>query len=355
MTMSGHPDSSSEQRRIPGVTYRTEYRTRHVPHTINGVTKLLKQEYTVEVPVPPRDWDQTIINGVTTVAMAFTLVSVTWSAVSGGNLLARTASEYIAYPSAVAADLLWLCCQALEWVNRYDPERAWLPRRIGYGALVLAMAVITVHGALLDELAAGLAGATVTLAAKGLWVVVLRHHARPLPELTRLWLRENESEATARLALAGQLRALARVEAEAALFAPPQPQTIEARPTADVDEMSGLDVRTVQSAVRAAATAMPDATLDSIIVQLAAAGIVADEDTVRTILDTGTDTQDSSSQPPVQPIAPPSHSISESVRTALAAGITDPDKVLSYTRRLHGQQVREDTVARIIRRIAKAS
>jgi hypothetical protein len=118
---------------------------------------------------------------------------------------------------------------------------------------------------------------------------------------------------------------------------------------------------TVRSAVRAAADTFPDATADDIVEHLRAAGIDTDTDTVRTILDadadTRPDTKDSrSTRPhvrPVRPLAPAGQSVADTIRTALASGITDKDAVVSYVRKIHGQQVSADTIARTRRRIER--
>jgi len=118
---------------------------------------------------------------------------------------------------------------------------------------------------------------------------------------------------------------------------------------------------TVRSAVHAAADTLPDASPKDIVDHLSAIGIDTDTDTVRTVLDEDTDTRpdrtDSrSAHPtvrPVQPIAPPGQTVADTVRTALASGITDKDAVLSYVRKIHGQDVSADTVARTRRRIER--
>ncbi|MET8826072.1 hypothetical protein ABZX40_13450 [Streptomyces sp. NPDC004610] len=118
---------------------------------------------------------------------------------------------------------------------------------------------------------------------------------------------------------------------------------------------------TVRSAVRAAADTFPDASAEDIVDHLSAAGIDTDTDTVRTVLDEDTDnhpdTKDSRSPRtpvrPVQPIAPPGQTVADTVRTALASGITDKDAVVSYVRTIHGPSVSADTVARTRRRIER--
>ncbi len=121
---------------------------------------------------------------------------------------------------------------------------------------------------------------------------------------------------------------------------------------------------TVRAAVLAAAKTMPDADAEDIVDQLSAAGIDTDTDTVRDILhpdtDTGPDTTDSRSTRSrvrhVRPIAPPGQTVADTIRTARASGITDKYKVVSYVRKIHGQDVSADTVARTRRRIeGKAS
>ncbi|GGW15779.1 hypothetical protein GCM10018980_51600 [Streptomyces capoamus] len=119
--------------------------------------------------------------------------------------------------------------------------------------------------------------------------------------------------------------------------------------------------RTVRSAVRAAADTLPEATAEDIVDHLSAVGIDTDTDTVHAVLgedaDGRPDRQDSSSpRPPVRPvrpIAPPGQTVADTVRTALASGITDKDAVLSYVRKVHGQEVSADTVARTRRRIER--
>lgn len=120
---------------------------------------------------------------------------------------------------------------------------------------------------------------------------------------------------------------------------------------------------TVRSAVLAAADTVPDATAEGIVDQLSAAGIDTDTDTVRDILDTDTDDRpdkaDSRSQRarvrPVRPIAPPGQTVADTIRTALASGITDKSAVLSYVRKIHGQGVSADTVRRTRDRIERSA
>jgi hypothetical protein len=118
---------------------------------------------------------------------------------------------------------------------------------------------------------------------------------------------------------------------------------------------------TVRAAVRAAADTFPDADVEDIVEHLADAGIDADADTVRSVLDEDTDSRPTSKDTrsqrpparPVRPIAPPGQTIADTIRTALASGITDKKAVLSYVRSVHGQQVSADTVRRTRDRIER--
>jgi hypothetical protein len=332
------------------VKTRTEIRIREVLHTEAGQTRLITEPYTVTVPVPPRDWDRIVLNVVTAAALGFTAVSVAWSTVSAGALLSTTAPAPVAYPAAGAYDAAWLTCMGLEWLSRYDPDRAAAPRRAGYVFLAVAMAVIFAHGYLNVGIIVGAAGAVVSAMAKALWSLVLGHIAQPLPDRTRAWLQVRRAELTAQLALGAQERQLARMQGQYAALTGGTVTAADTEPDVEPDVSA-----TVRSAVRAAAATLPDTSPAGIVDHLAGVGIDTDEDTVRTVLDTGTDTTDSRSQALVRPIAPHGQSIADSVRTALASGITDKSAVLSYVRKIHGQHVSADTVTRTRNRIERAS
>src|SRR5690349_5462982 len=72
-------------------------RTRLVPHTVNGKTEMVLDRYTVDIPVPPRDWDRTVLTAVTAAAGLLVSVTVVWSTASIGDLLARVTIAPAAY------------------------------------------------------------------------------------------------------------------------------------------------------------------------------------------------------------------------------------------------------------------
>lgn len=268
-----------------GPRTRVEIRTRTVPHTIDGITRLVTEPYAVHVPVPPRDWDRIVLAAVTTAAGAIATASVVWSTASIGDLLSRVTIPAAAYSAAAVFDLAWIMCMAVEWLARYDPARARIPRRAGYVALAVAMAAIAVQGWLAGAPWVGAVGAAVSAIAKGSWTVVLMHHGQPLDSRTQQWVDQQRAETGGRLALVAVQRDLRRKQAL----------------------------------------------------------IAAEADTVGQTTDTDPDTD---ADPDIVPIRP---SARQAVQLAVGTGLTDPDQVLAYVRKVADPDVRSDTVDRYLR------
>lgn len=191
---------------------KTRPTTQVVPHTVDGKTRMIAVK--VDAPAPPRDWDHIVLNGVTGIAAIVLTASVVWSTASIGDLLARAVIEPAAYGAAVVFDLAWIACMAVEWLARYDEDRAALPRKAGNLALVVAMLAIGAHGKIAGFWEIGIVGALVSGLAKGLWTVVLRHQTPPLDERTRAWIQGELADAGASLALIPVRRQLQRAEAQ---------------------------------------------------------------------------------------------------------------------------------------------
>ena len=279
---------------------RTEQRSRLVPQTIDGQTEMVLQRYTVNLPVPPRDWDRLVLTGVTAVAALIGAACIVWSTASIGDLLARVVVPPAAYAAAGVFDLAWISCMALEWLARYDQQRAALPRNAGYVALALAMLAVGSDGWIADQPIIGIVGAAVSGLAKGLWTVVLAHHAKPLDDLTQQWVDKQRAKAGGELAMVAVRRELARartaVEAEA--------DALRTNPDAD-----------------------PDASGES------------------------ADDSDGEALPTVTgPMT-----IADAVRTAADCGIREPDAVLRYVRKVADANARPDTVSRYLRALAKGA
>ncbi|MGW0550541.1 protein transporter Sec31 [Streptomyces altiplanensis] len=327
---------------------RVETRTRQVLHTVDGIPELVDDEYQVVVPVPPRDWDHIVLSGVLTAAGAMVAISVIWSTASIGDFLARAVVAPIAYLGAVAFGLAWISCMALEWHARYDPARARRPRIAGNIALLIEMGAVCAHGRVEDSLPVGVAGAVISAVAKGMWTVTLAHQARPMSPLTQKWFLKREEQMTARIALAARQRQLDRTEQHAAALTPP---AAAEEPAVPAPAPSGRAAGTVRSAVRAVLSTTPDASVDDVLDRLDELGIEADEDAVRTLVDSakggGPDTPDSRSDATLRPIAPPGQTVTDTIRTALSSGIEDKTAVLSYVQKIHGPNVDPDNVRRI--------
>lgn len=208
MKNRSHPPAAETPPTIPGVRYRLEERTRTVTTVINGEPRETPETYHVYVPVPPRDFDRALLVGVTSVAVAVTALSVAWSTASIGDLLGTVVISVIAYGAAAVFDAAWITCIAIEWLDRYDQARAKGARTAGGWALAVAVAAIVAHGWIRGSFVIGCVGGAVSLIAKGLWVVVMRHFAVPLGEGPRAWLRQRREEIAAERAISAEVQRL---------------------------------------------------------------------------------------------------------------------------------------------------
>ncbi|MFJ8146027.1 protein transporter Sec31 [Streptomyces sp. NPDC096048] len=200
---------------------RTIERTRLVPHTVDGVTEMVLDRELVEVPLPPRDWDQLVRTAVTIGAIVLVTASLVWTTASIGDLLAAVTLPVVAYAAAVAFDASWIMCMAVEWLLRYDPKRAQVAQRAGWWALAVSMAAVFAHGNIVaDEWVIGAVGALVSGLAKGGWTMAMRIHARPLDPRTQQWVEARRAKVDGQLAMIPIRRDLQRgehlVEAERA-------------------------------------------------------------------------------------------------------------------------------------------
>lgn len=191
---------------------RTVTRKQLVPHTVDGVTELVLDEYEIELPDPPRDWDSIVRTGVTTIAAALVTVSLVWTTASIGDLLSMATISVVAYAAGVAFDLTWILCMGVEWLLRYEPDRAKPVQRAGTIALLISMAAVFVHGQLFGMWPVGAAGAAVSLLAKRSWSTAMRVHARPLDSRTAQWVVKQRAALDGKLAMIPVRRELLRGE-----------------------------------------------------------------------------------------------------------------------------------------------
>ncbi|MCG0066288.1 protein transporter Sec31 [Streptomyces tricolor] len=193
---------------------RTIERTRLVPHTVDGVTEMVLDREKIEVPAPPRDWDQLVRTAVTAGAIVLVAASLAWTTASIGDLLSAVTIAVVAYAAAVAFDASWIMCMGVEWLLRYDPERAQVARRAGRWALAVSMGAVFAHGYLIaDTWVIGAVGAVVSALAKGGWSMAMRVHARPLDPRTQQWVAKRRAALDGKLAMIPIRRELQRGEA----------------------------------------------------------------------------------------------------------------------------------------------
>lgn len=212
--------------------------TRMVPVERDGKTHLVPQA----LPVP-RDWDAVALNAAVTAAALAVAGAITWSTVAIGGLLSGVAPVWAAYLVAGVFDLAWIVCLILEWRCRFDRERAALPVACGWIALTLSVSLITLHGASNGGVALmagtvdwsgrgtvlGACGGAVSVIAKGMATVVMRHTSVALDPASEAWLTAERADVNSALAVTAARRQLtrtqARTAAEALALSAGQPDT----------------------------------------------------------------------------------------------------------------------------------
>ncbi|MEU8870489.1 hypothetical protein AB0D24_04850 [Streptomyces javensis] len=189
-------DTPDHKPRIPGVRYRKTKRTRWVETTFNGETKLREEEYPVWEPVPPVNLDAVYLRAVITVAVLLTLVAVVWSTTAIGRLLGGLVpgNEAIGYLAATAFEVPWITCLVVQWLLRFQPERAKVVNVAGWIGLGIVVTAVVIDGKRLDMLEVGVVGAFVSVVAKGLWWVVLRLFRVDLSDDAAGWLKAKREE-----------------------------------------------------------------------------------------------------------------------------------------------------------------
>lgn len=242
---------------------KTETRTVMVPETIGGTTHMVPVQQEVSVPVVPTDWDAVALGAVRTAASLAVAGAVTWSTVAIGDLLAGVAPVWAAYLVAGVFDLAWIICMVLEWLCRFDRKRATLPIVCGWLALGVSVSLITLHGASNGATILGACGGAVSVIAKGVWTVVMRHTAVAMDSKSQAWLDAERRDVQARLAVTAARRQLTRTEAltaaETLALSAGQQDTWTVVPVRDTDretvpvslpvQDSGQDTETVRETV----------------------------------------------------------------------------------------------------------
>lgn len=203
-------NEATEQPRSPGVKYRKVRRHREETTVIDGVPSTRQVPYDGWEPVPPREWDEMILRGVTGLTIGVTLIAVVATTASVGGLLSGMVPEPVAIGMGVVFTASWLACLAWEWLSRINPEQARPARNAGWVALVISMGAVFTYGQTLDQSWAGAFGACIDLLCKGLWALLIRHHAVPLDAGVAHWVTEQEQKLAGRALLSARLLRLNR-------------------------------------------------------------------------------------------------------------------------------------------------
>ncbi|MFF4484705.1 hypothetical protein ACFY1A_48260 [Streptomyces sp. NPDC001520] len=193
--------------------FKTETRHRMVPREIDGVTNMVRQPYTVPVPVVPRDWDVIAIRAAVGLVLTLTAAAVVWSTVSIGDLLG---GGVVGLAAAAVFDLAWAVNVLMEYLARFDPKKRTFAKILGWVLLPATMGALFWHGFNADNIALAVVGAGVSLVAKVLWLGVMRFIDRDLSPEDQAWVEAEVSKANAKLAVGGVRRMAARADARAA-------------------------------------------------------------------------------------------------------------------------------------------
>lgn len=185
--------------------------------TIRPVTRNGRTHY-VEEPakLPPLTPDEIVLRAVGAATAIVVLGALIWSTVSVGAMLDKLAPAWAAYMIAAVFDLTWIVAMATEYILRFEPARQRVPKAIGWIALLISMAAIFTHGALLNAPWIGAFGAIVSALAKGLWWLLMFATSRRLDKDTQAWLTLELGEVHAKRA---EQMALAKVERERERYA----------------------------------------------------------------------------------------------------------------------------------------
>ncbi len=302
---------------------RTTRQTELVPVTRDGKTHMAPRTVTVDQPLPPRDWDQIVLTAVTGVAITVGAGCIAWSTSAIGHLLTTAAHPAIAYGGAATFDLLWMTCLALEWLARYEPDKATGPQIAGYLGLAIAVGALITEGARGGHLAAGIVGAAISVGVKALWALVLRHHAKTLDPDTQQWVELEMAEVGGELALAAVRRRLARSRQQLAAH------------TAAYQHVEDDDKPTdAERAAEYARILSPDASDDDIEAQLAALGLVITPFTSSVTSDSWDNHQDDQPHDHRHDRSPVTISAGFQRREVVTSPVTPPPREMTGAQRL---------------------
>ncbi|MFE0765410.1 DUF456 domain-containing protein [Streptomyces smyrnaeus] len=225
------PDAPQYQE--PGVKYRRVKKKRQVVTVIDGRESTHTEDYYVQEPVPPKDWDTVILRGIIGLATFLVVAAFIGTSAGVGGLLSELLHPFVAYLIGLVFTASWLGCLGLEWLDgRIDPDRARPARIAGWVALVIGMGAVFVYGHSHGLPWVGAVGACIDLLAKGFSTLLLRRTQVHLSKGVTNWVVTQEQEAAGRALVGERLRRLHRGEAYRRAVGGREYQTAQALMTA---------------------------------------------------------------------------------------------------------------------------
>ncbi|MFE7933380.1 hypothetical protein ACFU6S_32605 [Streptomyces sp. NPDC057456] len=208
------------QPRIPGVRYRKVKRKVWVPVTYKGETKMVKREWTEDVPRLPLNLDLLYVRAAVCVAVLLTGVAVVWSTMAIGRQLGHLVPEHpdMGYLGAGAFELPWVTCLAISWVLRNQPDKAKPVNVAGWVGLGIVVAAIILDGYRVDAIEVGVLGAFVSVVAKGLWWVIIGLFHVELDDDRAGWLNSKRQDLAVERVMLGEQQRMSGTEAYLAHF-----------------------------------------------------------------------------------------------------------------------------------------
>ncbi|MFZ4160485.1 hypothetical protein ACOZDE_18940 [Streptomyces griseoincarnatus] len=213
-------DQQHQPPRLPGVRYRKVKRSALEPVTYNGETKMVRREWTEEVPRLPVNLDLLYVRATVCVAVLLTGVAVVWSTMAIGRQLGHLVPEHprIGYLGAAAFELPWVTCLAIAWVLRTQPDRARPVNIAGWIGLGIVVAAIVLDGYRVGAVEVGVLGAFVSVIAKGLWWVIIGLFHVELDEDRAGWLNAKRQDLNVAKVMLGEQQRMSGMEAYLAAF-----------------------------------------------------------------------------------------------------------------------------------------
>ncbi len=174
------------------------------------------QQRTVR-PKPPFDAARYVGAFVSTLPIAATLASLSWTTICIGETLTAALPAWaapIAYVVAALFDLTWVWAMAKEWQLRFQPARRAKFVIAGVGFLLVSVLATFFHGYQVQGWILATIGAAVAVLAKLVWTLEVASNVPKLSEQAQFAINHEQEIAAIARATAAQSRDLIRMRAK---------------------------------------------------------------------------------------------------------------------------------------------